>query len=90
MRVLKEYGGIKPFRLTEIMRQENADYRAAARLLSEGRTLEGFDAIDRLGWVKEMASRRRPLPAHRGRLPAGAGRQEIGAGDVARRTPRRA
>ena len=24
MRVLKEYGGIKPFRLTEIMRQEDA------------------------------------------------------------------
>ncbi len=46
MRMLKEYGGIKPFRLTEIMRQENPEYRAAAKLLSEGKTLEGFDALD--------------------------------------------
>ena len=55
MRVLKEYGGLKPFRLTEIMRQEGSEYRAASKLLSEGKTLEGFDALDRLGWVKEMA-----------------------------------
>ena len=55
MRVLKEYGGLRPFRLTEIMRQEGPEYRAAAKLLSEGKTLEGFDALDRLGWVKEMA-----------------------------------
>jgi conjugative relaxase-like TrwC/TraI family protein len=56
MRILREYGGITPFRLTEIMRQENADYRAAAKLLSEGQTLEGFDAIDGMGWVKQMMS----------------------------------
>jgi conjugative relaxase-like TrwC/TraI family protein len=56
MRVLKEYGGIKPFRLTEIMRQEAPEYRAAAKLLSEGDTLKGFDALDGMGWVKEMAS----------------------------------
>ncbi len=53
MRILKEYGGIKPFRLTEIMRQEDPEYRAAAKRLSEGDTLEGFDALDRLGWIKE-------------------------------------
>jgi conjugative relaxase-like TrwC/TraI family protein len=54
MRILKEYGGIKPFRLTEIMRQEKPEYRVAAKLLSEGRTLEGFDALDRLEWIKEV------------------------------------
>jgi conjugative relaxase-like TrwC/TraI family protein len=54
MRVLKEYGGIQPFRLTEIMRQEKPEYRAAAKLLSEGKTLEGFDALDRLEWIKEL------------------------------------
>ena len=42
LRVLKDYGGLKPFRLTEIMRQENPEYRAAAKLLSEGKTLEGL------------------------------------------------
>jgi len=60
MRVLKDYGGIRPFRLTEIMRQEGPEYKAAAKLLSEGQTLEGFEALDRLGWIKEMVS-----PDHR-------------------------
>jgi conjugative relaxase-like TrwC/TraI family protein len=55
MQILKDYGGVQPFRLTEIMRQEDPEYRAAAKLLSEGETLAGFDAIDRLGWVQEMA-----------------------------------
>lgn len=55
MRVLKEYAGLRPFRLTEIMRQEDADYRAAAKRLSEGDTLEGFDALDRLEWIREVA-----------------------------------
>ena len=82
MRVLKEYGGIKPFRLTEILRQENPDYRAAAKLLSEGKTLEGFDALDAPGLGRGDRRRRRPLPAHRRRLPAGPRRQEIGAGRV--------
>jgi conjugative relaxase-like TrwC/TraI family protein len=54
MRVLKDYGCIKPFRLTQIMRQDKPEYRAAATLLSEGKTLEGLEAIDRLGWVREM------------------------------------
>ncbi len=36
------------------MRQETPEYRAAAKLLSEGRTLEGFDGLDRLGWIKEV------------------------------------
>jgi conjugative relaxase-like TrwC/TraI family protein len=54
MRVLKDYACIKPFRLTEIMRQDKPEYRAAATLLSEGRTMEGLEAIDRLGWVREM------------------------------------
>ena len=47
--------GCKPFLLREIMRQKMPEYRAAAQLLSEGKTLEGFDALDRLGWVKELA-----------------------------------
>ena len=55
MRILKDYGGIKPFKLTEIMRQENPQYRAAAKLLSEGKTVEGFDAIDAMGRIREIA-----------------------------------
>ena len=52
MRLLKDYGGIQPFRLTEILRQENAEMPATGRRqrqLSEGKTLEGFDTLDRDG-----------------------------------------
>jgi conjugative relaxase-like TrwC/TraI family protein len=55
IRLLTEYGQVRPFRLTEILRQKHAGYRRAAELLADGRTLEGFDAIDGLGWVEEMA-----------------------------------
>ena len=54
LRTLKEQGLITPFRLTEIMRQQDPEYRAAAQLLSEGRTLDGFNALDKKGWVHEV------------------------------------
>jgi len=54
LHVLKEYGHIKPFKLTQILRQESPEYRAATAKLSEGKTAEGFNALDALGWVKEM------------------------------------
>lgn len=57
LRVLHDYGGIKPFRLTEIMRQKNADddrYQLAAKQLSEGDTLAGFQTLSGMGWVKEL------------------------------------
>jgi conjugative relaxase-like TrwC/TraI family protein len=56
MRILKDYGGITPFRLTTIRRQEDPDYLKAATLLSEGNTVAGFDTLDRKGWVREMES----------------------------------
>jgi conjugative relaxase-like TrwC/TraI family protein len=54
MRLLADYAGIKPFRLTEIMRQEETDYLAAAKLLSVGKAAEGFAALDAKGWVHEI------------------------------------
>ena len=58
MRLLREYGEIRPFRLDKIMRQDNPQYREAAQLLSEGKTLAGFDALDQLQWVREMGNPR--------------------------------
>jgi len=55
MRILKEYGGVNPFKLSDILRQENPQYRAAAKLLSEGKTVDGFDAIDAMGRIVEIA-----------------------------------
>ena len=54
MRVLREHGGIEPFHLAQIKRQESGPYKAAVKLLSEGKTVEGFDRLDALGWVKQM------------------------------------
>ena len=39
--------------VSEIMRQQG-DYKKAVHLLSEGKTEEGFDELDRLGWVQEV------------------------------------
>jgi conjugative relaxase-like TrwC/TraI family protein len=55
IRLMLEHGRIKPFRLTEIRRQKDAGYRAAAQLLSEGKTAEGFDALDKLNFVREVS-----------------------------------
>jgi len=53
MRILTDYAGVKPFRLTRIMRQRDERYLDAAKLLSQGLTGEGFDALDAMDWVKE-------------------------------------
>ncbi len=56
MRVMQEYGGVKPYRIATIKRQKNEDHRAAVTLMFEGRTVEGFDLLDKkLEWVKEIA-----------------------------------
>jgi ATP-dependent exoDNAse (exonuclease V) alpha subunit len=56
LRLMIELGQVKPFRLTEILRQEDLAYRAAAQMLSEGKAAQGFAALDQLGWVTEMAN----------------------------------
>lgn len=55
IRLMTEHGQVKPFRLTQILRQKDAGYREAAQLLSEGKTAPGFDALDKLGFVTEIA-----------------------------------
>ena len=56
MRVLQQYGGITPYRITQVKRQKNKDHREAVEKLFAGRTLEGFDLLDKkLGWVHEIA-----------------------------------
>ena len=55
--------------VTEILRQQG-DYKKAAQALSEGRTEEGFEELDKLGWIKQVDGWR-PLPAVGRRLPRG-------------------
>jgi hypothetical protein len=67
MRILKDYAGVRSFRLEEIKRQEDGDYLAAVKLLAAGRTAEGFDALDKKEWVREIGD-----PAERYRAMAEA------------------
>jgi hypothetical protein len=51
---LEDRAGLKVAEVTEILRQKG-DYKKAAEALSEGRTAEAFEQLDKLGWVKEVA-----------------------------------
>ena len=89
MRLLTEYGGVQPFRLTEILRQEDPAYRAAAKLLSEGQAVEGFDALDGMGWVKEMDDDADRYAAIAADYLQGDRRRRIGAGGQPDALPKR-
>jgi conjugative relaxase-like TrwC/TraI family protein len=54
MRVLQDYGGLQPFRLSSIKRQEGKGYRRAVELFAQGKADDGFDALDAMGWVREL------------------------------------
>ncbi|MGH7193552.1 MAG: ATP-dependent DNA helicase, partial [Candidatus Saccharimonadales bacterium] len=54
LKLLEDEAGVKPAEVREIQRQQGA-YKEAVRGLSEGRTADGFKALDALGWVKEIA-----------------------------------
>jgi conjugative relaxase-like TrwC/TraI family protein len=53
LKLLEENAGLKVAEVTEILRQKG-DYKKAAKALSEGRTEEGFEELDKLGWIKQV------------------------------------
>ena len=53
LRILETQAGLVAAEVKEIQRQRG-EYKAAVSLLSEGRAEEGFEALDRLGWVREI------------------------------------
>lgn len=53
LRLLEEEAGLVPAEVKEIQRQKG-EYKEAVKALSEGRTGEGFNRLDKLGWVKEI------------------------------------
>ena len=53
LRLLEDEAGLKVAEVTEILRQQG-DYKKAADALSQGRTAEGFEELDRLGWIKQV------------------------------------
>lgn len=60
LRQLEQEAGIVPAEVREIQRQKG-QYKEAIKLLSEGKVREGFDRLDELGWVREIAEEDRYL-----------------------------
>ena len=54
LKILEDQAGLPVAEVKDIQRQRGA-YKEAVGLLAEGRTAEGFDALDALGWVREVA-----------------------------------
>jgi conjugative relaxase-like TrwC/TraI family protein len=54
LKLLEERAGLKVAEVTEIVRQEEGDYRKASKALADGNTAEGFAQLDKLGWIREI------------------------------------
>ncbi len=53
MRLLEQEGGISPAIVRKVQRQTGA-YKDAVLELAQGRTMNGFNALDKLGWIHEI------------------------------------
>jgi conjugative relaxase-like TrwC/TraI family protein len=58
LRLLEEEAGVRPAEVKEIQRQAG-DYKQAVKALGEGRTAEGFNLLNDLGWVREVPDEER-------------------------------
>lgn len=54
LRLLETHTGLKSATLSEIRRQEPADYRKAAEQLARGDLAGGFKTLDKMGAIKEL------------------------------------
>ena len=53
LRILEQHSRLRRSELQDIRRQVTADYNRAIRLMAAGRTAEGLERLDQLGWVHE-------------------------------------
>lgn len=60
LRLLEEEAGLVPAEIKEIQRQKG-EYKRLVEHLSEGKTTEGYEALDKLGWIKEVPDDERYL-----------------------------
>ncbi len=58
LKLLEEAAGLRVAEVTEILRQ-HGDYKKAATAFSKGRTEEGFEELDKLGWIKQVEDKER-------------------------------
>jgi predicted transcriptional regulator len=77
LKLLEERAGVRAAEVTEILRQKG-DYKKAAKALSEGRTGEAFEQLDKLGWISEVSDADRYQQLSAAYLAAVAERKENG------------
>jgi conjugative relaxase-like TrwC/TraI family protein len=53
LQLLEDEAGIRPAEVREIKRQ-SGEYKAAVKAMSQGKVAEGFNRLDRLGWIREI------------------------------------
>ncbi|MFO0884824.1 MAG: MobF family relaxase [Pirellulales bacterium] len=53
LKLLETSAGLHVAEVTEILRQ-TGNYKKAAKALSEGEMVKGFDELDKLGWIREV------------------------------------
>lgn len=54
LRIIQQYGGVKPAYIKKIQRQKNANYKQAVKLISDDKIAEGYQALDKMGAIKEV------------------------------------
>lgn len=60
LRLLEQDAGLTPADVKDVMRQKQ-EYKRAVEDLSEGRIRNGFDKLNRLGWIREVPGEERYL-----------------------------
>ncbi len=78
LRLLETEAGVPSVAVTDILRQSGG-YKKAVRLLEQERTADGLAALDRLGWVREVADADRYRQLAEAYLAAAAGRAKDGS-----------
>lgn len=53
LRIIQEFGGIKPATISKIQRQKVEDYRKAVKSISDGKMEKGLESLDKMGAIKE-------------------------------------
>ncbi|HEX5445682.1 MAG TPA: AAA family ATPase, partial [Pirellulales bacterium] len=54
LKLLEQRAGLRVAEVTDILRQQGS-YKKAAQHFSQGRTAEGFEELDKLGWIKQVS-----------------------------------
>ncbi|HPE74769.1 MAG TPA: MobF family relaxase [Draconibacterium sp.] len=53
LRILRQSGGVKTAGISQIYRQRREDYKHAVSLISRGKIMSGFDALEKMGVILE-------------------------------------